>query len=73
VRVLSPLRISAFALSTWPLLLGWATDAKQSWVLMSSQYSWKIRLVNWVPLSVMIRLGTPNLQTIDLRKATAAP
>jgi hypothetical protein len=26
-----------------------------------------------VPLFVMIRLGTPNLQTIDLRKATAAP
>jgi hypothetical protein len=40
---------------------------------MPSQYSWKIRLVNWVPLSVMIRLGTPNLQTMDLRKATAAP
>jgi hypothetical protein len=40
---------------------------------MSSQYSWKSRLVNWVPLSIMIRLGTPNLQTIDLRKATTAP
>jgi hypothetical protein len=24
-------------------------------------------------LSIMIRLGTPNLQTIDLRKAIAAP
>jgi hypothetical protein len=40
---------------------------------MPSQYSWKSRLVNWVPLFVMIRLGTPNLQTIDLRKATTAP
>jgi hypothetical protein len=40
---------------------------------MPSQYSWKSRLVNWVPLYVMIRLRTPNLQTIDLRKATAAP
>jgi hypothetical protein len=40
---------------------------------MPSQYSWKTRLVNWVPLFVMIRLGTPNLQTIDFRKATAAP
>jgi hypothetical protein len=39
---------------------------------MPSQYSWKTQLVNWVPLSVMIRLGTPNLQTIDLRKPTAA-
>jgi hypothetical protein len=29
--------------------------------------------LNWVPLSVMIRLGTPNLQKIDLRKATSAP
>jgi hypothetical protein len=55
------------------LLLGWATDAKQSWVPMPSQYSWKIRLVNWVLLSVMIRFGTPNLQTMDLRKATVAP
>jgi hypothetical protein len=70
---LSPLRITAFALSTCPLLLGWATDTKQNRVPMPSQYSWKTRLVNWVPLSVMIRLGTPNLQTIDLRKATAAP
>jgi hypothetical protein len=26
-----------------------------------------------VPLSVMIRFGTPNLHTMDLRKATAAP
>jgi hypothetical protein len=40
---------------------------------MPSQYSWKSRVVNWVSLSVIIRLGTPNLQTIDLRKATAAP
>jgi hypothetical protein len=40
---------------------------------MPSQYSWKSRLLNWVPLSIMIRLGTPNLQTIDLRKATVAP
>jgi hypothetical protein len=57
----------------WPLLLGWALDAKQSWVPMPSQYSWKSRLLNWVLLSIRIRLGTPNLQTIDLRKATTAP
>jgi hypothetical protein len=40
---------------------------------MPLQYSWKSRLLNWVPLSVMIQLGTPNLQIIDLRKATTAP
>jgi hypothetical protein len=40
---------------------------------MPSQYSWKIRLVNWDPLSVMIRFGTPNLQMMDLRKAIVAP
>jgi hypothetical protein len=40
---------------------------------MPLQYSWKSQLVNWVLLSIMIQLGTPNLQTIDLRKATAAP
>jgi hypothetical protein len=42
-------------------------------VPMPSQYFWNSRLLNWVPLSVMIWLGTPNLQTIDLRKATTAP
>jgi hypothetical protein len=40
---------------------------------MPSQYSWKSQLLNWVPLSIMIRLGTPNLQIIDLREATTAP
>jgi hypothetical protein len=39
---------------------------------MPSQYSWKSRLLNWVLLSIMIWLGTPNPQTIDLRKATTA-
>jgi hypothetical protein len=40
---------------------------------MPSQYSWKSQLLNWVSLSVMIRLGSPNLQIIDLRKATTTP
>ena len=71
MRVLSPLRISAFALSTCQLLWGCATDAKHSWMPMSSQYSWKSLLLNWVPLSVMMRFGTPNLHTMDLRNATA--
>jgi hypothetical protein len=31
---------------------------------MSSQYSWKIRLVNWVPLSVMIRLEESDSSTL---------
>ena len=31
----------------------------------------KVRLVNCVPLSVMIRLGTPKRQTIDLKNLTA--
>ena len=30
VLVLRPRNTSAFALSAWPLLLGWATDAKQT-------------------------------------------
>jgi hypothetical protein len=40
---------------------------------MPSQYSWKSRLLNWVTLSVMIRLGAPNIQIIDLSKETSAP
>ena len=31
----------------------------------------KVRLVNCVPLSVMILLGTPKWQTIDLKNLTA--
>jgi hypothetical protein len=32
----------------------------------SSQYPWKAPLVNWDPLSVMIRFRTPNLHMMDL-------
>jgi hypothetical protein len=38
---------------------------------MSSQYSYKCWLLNWVPLSVMIRFRTSNLHTIDLRNVIA--
>jgi hypothetical protein len=31
----------------------------------------KVLVLNWVPLSVMILFGTPNLHTIDLRNAIA--
>jgi hypothetical protein len=37
----------------------------------SSQYRWKVPLVNWDPLSVMIRFGTPNLHMMDLMNFTA--
>jgi hypothetical protein len=37
----------------------------------SSQYPWKAPLVNWDPLSVMIRFGTPNLHMMDLMNLTA--
>ena len=46
-------------------------DAKHNWMPMSSQYSWKSLLLNWVLLSAMIRFRTPNLHTMDLRNATA--
>ena len=38
---------------------------------MFSQYYWKSLLLNWDPLSAMMRLGTPNLHTMDLRNASA--
>lgn len=37
VLVLRPLRISALARSTWPLLLRWAGELKHSLIPMSSQ------------------------------------
>jgi hypothetical protein len=36
----------------------------------SSYYPWKAPLVNWDPLSVMIRFGTPNLHMMDLMNFT---
>jgi len=38
---------------------------------ISSQYAWNTTLVKFAPLSVMMRFGTPNRDTILLRKLVA--
>jgi hypothetical protein len=38
-------------------------EAKQILMLTDAQYSWNSPLVNWLPLSVMMRLSTPKRHT----------
>ena len=71
VFVLKPRRTSAFALFTWPLLRGCATEAKQTLLPRSSMYCMKAWLVNCVPVSVMILLGTPKRHTSPLKNLMA--
>jgi len=71
VFVHKPRRTSAFALSAWPLLRGCATEAKRTLLPRSSMYCMKAWLVNCVPLSVMILLGTPKRQTSPLKNLMA--
>lgn len=68
VLVLSPFRTRALALSACSLLRGCAMEAKKILVPKPSRYVVKAELVNCVPLSVMIRLGTPKRQTIPWMK-----
>ena len=71
VFVLRPRSTSAFALSAWPLLRWCATEAKQTLLPRSSTYCMKAWLVNYVPLSVMILLGTPKWHTSPLKNLMA--
>jgi hypothetical protein len=38
---------------------------------VDAQYSWNKPLVNWLPLSVIMRLGTPKRQTSPRMNLTA--
>lgn len=55
-----PLRIRPLALSTWPLLWGWVTEAKFTMIPLSEENSINAWEVNWLPLSVMMDLETMN-------------
>jgi hypothetical protein len=66
----NPCRIMLFEHSTWPLLRGCDTEA---WLILmreSAQKSLNFLTVNWVLLSVIMLLGTPNLYMISLMNST---
>ena len=70
VLVLSLRNTSAFIFSTCPLLRGWATEAKETLLPRLWMYCIKVRLVNWVPLSVNTLLGTPKRHTNPFKNLT---
>src|SRR6185295_9612705 len=68
---LRPCRIMPLARSTWPFVCG-CTTADQSMRMWKLSQNLKNFLpVNWVPLSVMIEFGTPNLWTMSVKNCTA--
>ena len=68
---LRPCRIMPLPCSTWAFVCGCAT-ADQSTHMWKSLQNFKNFLpVNWVPLSVMIEFGTPNLKMMSVKNRTA--
>jgi hypothetical protein len=55
-----PCSIRPLARSTYPVVCRWETVAQSTWMLLSSQKYRIFSPVNWVPLSVMMELGTPK-------------
>jgi hypothetical protein len=66
-----PCSIRSFARSTCPFVRRWATVAQSTWMLLSSQKSRSFSPVNWVPLSVIIELGTPKQKIMSWTKLIA--
>ena len=58
---LRPCRIMPLARSTWAFVCGCATAYQSTHMWKSSQNLKNFLSVNWVPLSIMIEFGTPNL------------
>ena len=63
-----PWRIMLFALLTRPLDCGCLTKAKQTFFPIYKQNSLNTSLLNWVPLSNVSSLGTPNPHMICCQK-----
>src|SRR4051812_48319530 len=65
-----PPHTSLFAFSTCPLDSRCSTDAYLILMPSSWQKNWNSAAVKFVPLSVIMLCGTPNLMMIDLMKLT---
>jgi hypothetical protein len=66
----SPWRIMPLARSTCPFVYGCATADQSTRMWKLSQNAKNFLPVNWVPLSVMIEFGTPNLKTMSIKNST---
>ena len=67
----SPCRIMPLARSTCPFICGCATADQSIRMWKLSQNAKNFLPVNWVPLSVMIEFGTPNLKTMSVKNRIA--
>ena len=66
----NPWRIMPLARSTCPFVCGCATADQSTRMWKLSQNAKNFLPVNWVPLSVMIEFGTPNLKTMSVKNRT---
>src|SRR4026207_2137569 len=71
IRGFSPWRIMPLARSTCLFICGCATADQSTRMWKLSQNAKNFLPVNWVPLSVMIEFGTPNLKTMSVKNWTA--
>ena len=62
----SPANITLLAASTCPLAWGCSTEVNWCFMFKSATNFLKPASVNWVPLSMVMDYGTPNLVTIFL-------
>jgi hypothetical protein len=69
MRSFRPWSIKSFMRSTYPLVWGRVTAAQSTWMLLPSQKSKNLFLVNWALLSVMVEFGTPKVENDALDKA----
>src|SRR6185437_15793287 len=67
----SPWRIMPLARSTCSFVCGCATADQSTHMWKLSQNAKNFLPLNWVPLSVMIEFGTPNLKTMSLKNRAA--
>src|SRR6185369_1985281 len=67
----SPWRIMPLACSTCSFVCGCATADQSTHMWKLSQNAKNFLPVNWVPLSVMIEFGTPNLKMMSVKNRTA--
>jgi hypothetical protein len=72
IIIFIPCRSNPLVCSTCPFVCGCAANEGWWWIPKSAQHLKNLTHLHWVPLSVRILFGTPNLYTMLLRNLTAA-